>query len=251
MTGRLVPILGFSLAATTAVAAALSGLGARWGWWDFRFGFGILKWAAYGAIGAAIVCLIGVILTRPVAGFARSWSGRSGLVLAALGLGIALVTAYVPWHWKRTAERVPPIHDITTDTADPPVFQAILPLRADAPNPAEYGGDSIAMMQREGYPDLGSLTLDIPPERAFESALQAARGMGWEIVATQPSDGRIEATDTTFWYGFKDDVVVRVAAASGGSRIDVRSVSRVGGSDVGANAARIQKYLDAIRSGDR
>ena len=71
--------------------------------------------------------------------------------------------------------------------------------------------------------------------------------MGWEIVASDPAAGRIEATDTTFWFGFKDDVVVRVAAAPDGSRVDVRSLSRVGLSDVGTNAARIRKYLDGAR----
>ncbi|HUP01799.1 MAG TPA: DUF1499 domain-containing protein [Gemmatimonadota bacterium] len=234
-----VAILGFSLAILAVLAAALSGLGTRWGWWDFRAGFGVLQWAVYGSLLAAAVCLLGAILTRP-------GSGRGGLVLAALGLGIALVTAYVPWQWRRTAETVPPIHDITTDLENPPVFQAILPLRADAPNPSEYGGDSIAVQQREGYPDLGPLVLEAPPDQAFDRALEAARGMRWEIVAAEPAEGRIEATDTTFWYGFKDDVVVRVTPADGGSRIDVRSVSRVGRSDVGTNAKRIREYLNAL-----
>ncbi len=237
-----VATLGLGLAVLAALAAALSGLGARWGWWEFGAGFGILKWAAYGAVAAAVVSLIGVILARP-AGHPRSGSRRRGLRLAALGLVIALVTAYVPWHWRRTADSVPPIHDITTDLEDPPAFQAVLPLRADAPNPSEYGGDSIAVQQREGYPDLSPVVLDLPPDRAFDRALEAARGMGWEIVAAEPTAGRIEATDTTFWFGFKDDIVVRVTPAEGGSRIDVRSVSRVGRSDVGANAARIREYL--------
>ncbi len=237
-----VATLGFGLAVLTALAAALSGLGARWGWWDFRVGFGILEWAAHGAVAAAVVSLIGVILARP-------GSGRRGLGLAALGLVIALVTAYVPWHWRRTADSVPPIHDITTDLEDPPAFQAVLPSRADAANSSEYGGDSIATQQRKGYPDLGPVVLDLPPDRAFDRALEAARGMGWEIVAVQPMEGRIEATDTTFWYGFKDDVVVRVTATDGGSRIDVRSVSRVGRSDVGTNSARIRDYLAKVADG--
>jgi len=72
--------------------------------------------------------------------------------------------------------------------------------------------------------------------------------MGGELVASDPVAGRIEATDTTFWFGFKDDIVVRVAPAPGGSRVDVRSTSRVGLSDVGTNAARIRKYLRALQS---
>jgi uncharacterized protein (DUF1499 family) len=84
------------------------------------------------------------------------------------------------------------------------------------------------------------------PNQAFDRALATARAMGWEIIASDPTAGRIEATDTTLWFGFKDDVVVRVEAAPGGSRVDVRSLSRVGLSDVGTNAARIEKYLTAL-----
>ena len=89
--------------------------------------------------------------------------------------------------------------------------------------------------------------LSVPPSQAFDRALSAARGMKWEIVASDPATGRIEATDTTFWFGFKDDVVVRISSAPQGSRIDVRSVSRVGRSDVGTNAKRIQIYLEKVK----
>jgi uncharacterized protein (DUF1499 family) len=123
---------------------------------------------------------------------------------------------------------------------------AILPLRAGAPNPAEYGGAEVAAQQRAGYPDIGPLILQTLPQQAFDRALAAARDMGWEIVATDPTSGRIEATATTFWFGFKDDVVVRVTPVGDGSRIDVRSVSRVGRSDVGSNAERIKAYLGRV-----
>jgi hypothetical protein len=239
MKGRI-GILGFLLAVAAALAAMLAGLGTRWGWWDFRIGFQVLRWAVYAAIGGAAISLLGMMsaLRAP---------RRGALVLTLLGLVIGLVTAYVPWQWRRTAERVPPIHDITTDLDNPPPLEAVLPLRADAPNPAEYGGDSIAVQQREGYPDLGPLVLDAPPAEVFGLAEGAARDMGWEIVDSDPAEGRIEATDTTFWFGFKDDVVVRVAGRpEGGSRVDVRSVSRVGMSDVGTNAARIEEYLQKL-----
>jgi uncharacterized protein (DUF1499 family) len=163
---------------------------------------------------------------------------------------VGLIVAWIPWSWKARAESVPPIHDITTDLADPPAFEAILPLRRDAPNPSEYGGDSIATQQRAGYPDLGPLTLDAPPDAAFLRALEAARDMGWEIVESDPQRGRIEATATTLWFGFQDDVVVRVRPAPEGSRVDVRSVSRVGRSDVGTNASRIREYLEMVAPGD-
>ncbi|WP_222708393.1 DUF1499 domain-containing protein [Alkalisalibacterium limincola] len=109
---------------------------------------------------------------------------------------------------------------------------ALLPARLEAPNGAEYAGEDIARQQREAYPDVQPMRLDAPPPHAFERALAAARSMGWDIADANAADGRIEATDTTFWYGFKDDVVVRVRADGAGSRIDVRSMSRLGGSDV-------------------
>ena len=160
-------------------------------------------------------------------------------------IGLAIIA--VPLQWMRTAQRVPPIHDITTDTEDPPPFVKVLERRKDAANPAEYGGPEVAAQQKAGYPDLGPLILDLPPDQAFQHALVAAAEMGWEIIDANLVEERIEATDTTFWFGFKDDIVIRVMPGSRGSRIDVRSLSRVGKSDVGANAKRIQAYLKRLK----
>ncbi len=230
---------GLVLALVCAAAAIFAGLGSRWNWWHFRTGFQILTWAAYGGLAAAFLSAGGI-----VAALASAW--RRTLFPAFIGLAVGLAVAGIPWQQKLTAQRVPPIHDITTDTENPPVFVAVLPLRKDAPNPADYGGPGIAAQQRAAYADLKPLLLNVSPEQAFGKALDAARNMGWEIVDVNPSEGRIEATDTTFWFGFKDDVVVRVAATDQGSRIDVRSVSRVGKSDVGANARRIRAYTERL-----
>ncbi len=239
MKGR-VAYLGFALAVAAALAAVAAGLGSRAELWTFRGGFEILKWAAWGGVAAAAISLLGLALA-----FGSPRRG-SALLLASLGLVIGLVTAWIPWSWKQRAEQVPPIHDISTDLSEPPAFEAILPLRADAPNPSEYGGDSIARQQREGYPDLAPLTLDDPSEAVFLRAVDAAREMGWEIVESDPDRGRIEATATTSWFGFKDDVVVRIRPEADGSRVDVRSVSRVGRSDVGTNARRIEEYFEVL-----
>jgi uncharacterized protein (DUF1499 family) len=96
------------------------------------------------------------------------------------------------------------------------------------------------------YPDLGPKMLPYPPGVAFERVLVAARQMGWEIIDADAAEGRIEASDTTFWFGFVDDVVIRIAPDGEGSRVDVRSVSRVGRSDVGANAKRIRTFLKKL-----
>ena len=144
----------------------------------------------------------------------------------------------------------PPIHDITTDTANPPSFVAILPLRAGAANPPEYGGREVADQQRRAYPDIAPLVLHVSATEAFDRVNAVVRDLGWELVASDRASGRIEATDTTLWFGFKDDVVVRITEDSSAqdSRIDVRSKSRVGVGDVGTNARRVRELLARLRS---
>ncbi len=200
----------------------------------------MLRWAADGGVVSAAVSVAGLLLSWPK--FSR---GR--LISSIAGIVIGLSVVGVLWSWWHTAQQVPAIHDITTDTEDPPRFVSILPIRQDAANPPNYGGPEIAAKQRAAYPDIVPAMLPVPPAQAFDRALQTARGMGWTIVDVNPGEGRIEATDTTFWVGFKDDIVIRVTAADSGSRIDVRSVSRVGRSDVGTNAKRIRKYLKRLK----
>jgi uncharacterized protein (DUF1499 family) len=127
------------------------------------------------------------------------------------------------------------------------VFRAIVPLRADAdaPNSLDYSQDA-ARQQREAYADIKPLILEIPAAQAFERALFAAREAGWEIVESDAGAGRIEATDTTTFFGFKDDIVVRVTALEARSLVDVRSVSRVGQGDAGTNARRVRAFLQRL-----
>ena len=195
-----------------------------------------MRWAAYGGIAAAAVSAAALIL-------APLRAQRRGMLRALAGLVIGLITVGVPAYLLQKARSVPPIHDITTDTEDPPAFETILPLRAQAPNPATYGGPAVAAQQREGYPDIAPADYPIETEAAFEAAVAAARDLGWTVVAMDEAAGRIEAIDRTFWFGFADDVVIRIRPTDAGSRIDVRSVSRVGVSDIGANAARIRAFL--------
>lgn len=222
-----------------AVLAALmllaAGPGTRLGLWEFGFGFTLMRYALFAGVGGAALAV--VLLLVP-----KTRDGNAALLVATVLIG--LVTAWVPWNGYRTVRSLPFIHDITTDTADPPQFVAVVPLRADASNPVEYPGEETAEQQRAGYPDLRPLELNQPANRTFEQALQASRNLGWEIVAADAADGRIEATDTTLWFGFKDDIVIRVAETASGSRLDIRSKSRVGRSDVGANAARIRKFFE-------
>lgn len=236
---QYVAIAAFWFAVGGAMTAALSGLGSRWGWWEFGTGFVFLKWAVYAGIAAILLALVGLLLGYKA-------GRRRGLVWAGAGLVIALAVVLAPLNWLRTASQVPPIHDITTDTQNPPQFVAVLPLRKNTRNSAQYGGPEVAALQAKAYPHIVPILLSIPPGQAFQHALSAAREMGWFIVDENPSEGRIEATATTRWFGFKDDVVIRITPAEQGSRVDVRSVSRVGVSDLGTNARRIEAYLKRL-----
>ncbi len=230
-------VLAVLLAVAGIVMLAASGLGTRLGVWHYRTGLSMLRYSAYVGVAASLACVVALLVTR----------GRAGSRALVFGLLMSVVTVGVPYRFSQTAKQLPPIHDITTDMTDPPAFVAVLPLRASATNAAEYAGDSIAALQRAAYPDVRPLSLAVPPLAAFDRAVAAAKVMGWEIVAGDSPGGRLEATATTTWFGFKDDVVVRIRAENGGSRVDVRSVSRVGRSDVGANAARITRYLAELQ----
>ncbi len=142
----------------------------------------------------------------------------------------------------------PRIHDISTDTDDPPAFVDVLPLRASAKNAATYGGSRVAAQQRKAYPDIVPVDLAIAPSLAFARSRAVASAMGWAPVSADSSAGRIEATATTRLLRFKDDVVIRIRPRDGGARVDVRSVSRVGRGDLGTNAERVRDFIGRLRS---
>jgi uncharacterized protein (DUF1499 family) len=217
----------------------VAGPGTRLGAWEYGTGFQLMRWAFFAGAGAAALALLLLLIPR-------TRRDAVPLLLAALVIGAA--TAWVPWNGLQTARSLPMIHDISTDTVDPPAFVAVLPLRADAANPPDYPGEEVTQQQREAYPDVRPLETQLSPAEAFARAEGVARAMDWDIVAAVPEEGRIEATATTFWFGFKDDVVIRIRPSADGSRVDVRSKSRVGRSDVGANAARIRKFVAEFES---
>lgn len=238
-------IAGAVIAALAIVAMALAGLGSRWGWWHFRTGFTVLRWSGYLLLGAGIFTLFASFVPRRHGGGLNRRAILVGITVAL----VAFATVAVPWQWRRTARTVPAIHDITTDTENPPPFVAILERRTNAKNPAEYGGAEVAAKQRAAYPDIVPVNTPLPVARAVERAADVAREMGWTIVDVDTLAGRVEATDRTRWFGFYDDVVIRVTPTQGGSRVDVRSLSRVGGSDVGTNAARIRAFVRRFGTG--
>ncbi len=233
--------IALALSIICAAAALAAGPGYRFNVWSLTLGFQLLQWSAYGAIAAAIAALAAAIAAR------RS-AARRGFAQSLVALVVAIATVAGPAWMIVRAKQAPPIHDITTDTDDPPRFVAVLAARAGAPNAADYAGPDMASQQRRAYPQIAPLQLDAASDAAFRRALTAAREMGWTIVAVVPAEGRIEATDTTTFFGFKDDIVVRVRPVAAGSRVDVRSVSRLGEGDIGTNARRIEAYLARVRA---
>jgi uncharacterized protein (DUF1499 family) len=237
------PVLALSLAGTAVVLLALGPLGWRAGWWHFRFSLlTLMPWAAYFGIAALIAAAVTLFV-------GRARLGARGIVMAIVAFAVGALIAYVPWHYDQIRQTVPPIHDITTDPDNPPAFVAVVPMRqGEGINPVAYEGAKIAEQQRKAYPDIVPLTIGLAPDAAFARALTTAEQMGWTIVASDKTAGRIEASQRTRWMGFTDDIVIRVAPASSGSRIDLRSSSRYGRSDFGVNAARIRDYLAALHA---
>ena len=186
---------------------------------------------------ATLFLLVGMIGGR---GRMGSWA-FNGVCWIALVLCVGMTLNNLLW--LRQGQVSPLIHDISTDTVNPPEFVDILPLRAGAPNPPEYAGSEVAEQQLKAYPEIVPLELDVTPAEAMALAESAARAMEWELITVASGEGRLEAVATTAWFGFKDDVVVRIVESGDGSLVDVRSKSRLGLSDVGTNARRIRRFM--------
>ena len=221
--------LGLVLALIALVMLALSGPGVRFELWDYRMGFTVFAWAAYMAIAGAFVAALALAIPKVRV---------RGMLMPMLALVLGLAVLYVPLEFRREARAVPPINDITTDTDNPPRYMTTT---------RKYPGAEFARQQRAAYPDIGPVLLAAPPAQAFKKALAAAEAMGWEVVGSDPAAGTLEAVDTTKFFGFKDDIAVRVTGTADGSRIDIRSKSRVGRSDLGTNAQRIRAYAERLK----
>jgi uncharacterized protein (DUF1499 family) len=250
MTPAVTKVQGLAgrLAAATAVFAAIAlGLGAVLlvaAGPAYRSGLLTLGTAFDTLRSGVVVALVAGGLALAALGAALACRHRGQAVTAALVVVVSVALVTVPLlHWQR-AKTVPPIHDITTDPDDPPAFVALAQARARAPNAVAYPGAETARQQRAAYPEIRPLLLAAPLPRVREVAREVVRASGWELVAA--TDTTLEATDTTPWFGFKDDVVIRLRPTADGVRVDLRSASRIGRSDVGTNAARIRVYLEAL-----
>src|SRR5580658_4171162 len=186
---------GLALGVICAIASIAAGLGARMELWHFRVGFTILQWATYGAFAVIVISLVGVIL-------AQRTNLRAARTAGVLGLVVGLLTAAPPLYEYYLVQSVPRIHDISTDTANPPQFSEVLKLRNKDDNSLEPSAE-VAAQQAKAFPDLQPMVVAETPQQAFRRAEVAARAMGWNIDAVDPQAMRIEATATTLLFGFK------------------------------------------------
>ena len=269
--GRLALIaLVFAIFAVLWFMAAA--LGSRFGLWDWQFGLltmmvGLGRFVVLGSLGLAVIALIAGLIRAP----------RKRPVM--LALGALLISALLGGRLAAlggAAQAVPPIHDIQTDWDNPVVLSnALMTARGGDANPVRYGEDAVVSygndspfegrllseIQEEAecesddpeacedadppkpYRPLKPLILEAAPADVFAAAERLARQRGWTIVTANADDGQLEATHTSTWFGFKDDIAIRIVPEGEGTRVDMRSISRVGQSDLGANARRISDFL--------
>lgn len=232
--------VAFILACVGAVIVAASGPLHRFVGLDIEAAIAVFRYGFYVAVGGVALGLGTVLPTRP-------GDRRRGFVAAFLAIVIGVAGSWVPARWFLQAQRLPAINDISTDLASPPPLVATLPLRRGASNPPAYPAAS-APLQKAAFPDIEALVLPVPPGEAFRRADQVAMTMGWDIVARAPAEGRLEAVATSKWFGFRDDIVVRIRAQGTGSRIDIRSKSRIGEADLGGNVERVRAFLAQLKA---
>ncbi|PCM46144.1 DUF1499 domain-containing protein [Marinobacter sp. ANT_B65] len=230
---------GVALLVLAGLLMGLAGPAYKAEWISLGTSFGMLRQGAQVALGAAALGLI----TMVVSGRSRRW--RPAIVGLLVSVAVFFMIA-VPMEMKHKAQTVPPIHDITTDVETPPAFTLLAAARKEAPNEVEYPGAETARLQQAAYPQLKSITLDVSLASAMDSAKALIQARGWELAGATANT--LEATATTSWFGFKDDVVIRMTETGSGIQVDMRSASRVGKSDLGANAGRIQAFLDDLAS---
>jgi uncharacterized protein (DUF1499 family) len=220
----ILALLGFPIAV----------IGFRLGAFPFSTSFQLLTYTVYLSAAVFLVGMMMSLVKRADVDLAKS--ARTAALIALLpmiGIGTQVFTA----------KSVPGIHNISTDVVNPPKFDKVVALRGENTNPLEYNIEKLATIQTEAYPKVKTLITDLSVIDAHARAKTVVESMGLELVNSDVSNGIIEATETTTIWGFKDDVVVRITAQGDSTAIDLRSVSRIGMSDLGANAKRIEKFL--------
>ena len=226
-------LIGVLLALGAVALLATSVNGYRSGGWFVAEAMQYAEWAVYVAGASLLFLLPGLYLTRPA-------TGERGFIIGVQCLFVILPIIGMAAYYEYAARIHPPINDISTDLEDPPLFW-------DMPNPMDHPGETFAEEQLAGYADIAPLTLPLALEEAHALALEIVKERRWEIIADVADEGRIEAEVSSFLYGFKDEIVIRVQEDNEGTIIDMRSRSRVGRIDRGVNAKRIRAFLAVMK----
>lgn len=200
--------------------------------------FTCLRWGVFVGLGALVLLIVQAFFMRKTM--------RAGTTIATL-ISV-LISVGIPLHLMQTGRSVPPIHDITTDVNMPPAFVGVLPARSGAINPPDYDGDEVASQQKEAYPDIKPQVFQADIEAVSMAAQDVIEDLGWTLITQNTRPNTLEATHTSFWFGFKDDVVVRFTQQGTKTLVDIRSKSRVGRSDLGANAERIRAFQSKLKA---
>ncbi|HEX8655819.1 MAG TPA: DUF1499 domain-containing protein [Allosphingosinicella sp.] len=233
-----------------AIAALLLAYGSGQDWWHFRVALMSLRYCFFAAAAGGLLALVAIFLRR-------RGGGRVGLV-NLLAIVVAIGFCLYLYNLYRTARTVPPIHDVTTNLEDYPRYYRLRVRDDNLANVPADGRPDLAGLaprerwmayHREAYRDLATLRVPWPVADTVGRAERLARDRGWEVVTVDTSQGILEAVATSRFFRFKDNVIVRVRPLSegGGAMVDMRSMSRVGVSDVGANARRIRDFLADLR----
>ncbi len=234
----------------SVLAALIGAIGSGRGAWHFRVGFKILEYALYAGVAGLVLALVALFM---------GWRLRPRLALLNLA-AIFIVGGFLGFviNQIRIARSVPAIHDVATNLEDPPQFHR-LPVREDnLESIPDLGRADLAAMtpldrwkaiHREHYGDVATIRVPWSVEETVERARALAADRGWEIITADARAGIVEAVATSRFFRFKDNVVVRARPAGNNTIVDMRSISRVGGSDVGVNAARIREFLADLRHG--
>ncbi len=236
MTKLVYPLVTLSGMAAILLLLA-TGVGYQKGAFDLAQAFNLLRIGALMGIAGAGFSIFFILWQRP--------QGLN-LVVIAMSAMLGIVAFYMPYRQLLLSQRLPAIHDITTDTTNPPAFVAIARVRVAAANPVTYDGAETAVQQRRAYPDIRTIMLPYTTDDVFAASMQVVEELGWRIAEANVQQGRIEATVTSRWFGLKDDVVVRLVPDGGVTVLDMRSKSRVGITDVGSNAGHIRTFIAAL-----
>jgi hypothetical protein len=250
---RVLPVLAkitFAAFIVSLAVGLVASFGTRLGFWGAGFGLGTLfPWCIYAGFFAFALGLVWMLSAM----IANDSSGARYGLIGLIGAVLVLAT---PVYDYTSNLGLPPIHDISSDTERAPVFVALLTRRDNATNSPDYDGpkklsfmgkvSTVSALQHKYYGEIHSISLLMSPEKLFKRAVTGAYGMGWNVIAVVPDEGRIEATDTTFFFGFTDDIVIRVKPAGMGAKLDIRSKARIGDDDEGRNAARVKAYIKRV-----